>query len=146
MHKFCLKRMRLESRVRGCHDVFVVFAAPSSHRRLTRGGHALPKVSPGLPCPTLLCPAGRFRGSSPTARAACGSLLPLRTTHAVRLCIQPPPAPQRLLDLVSSRKNSLKRVMTSRHCHARKNVLHVPELTVACDVGCNCHCLTSIVR
>jgi hypothetical protein len=49
----------------------------------------------GLPCPTLLRPAGgaplkrpvvRFRGSPPTGQAACGHLLPFWTSHAIRLC------------------------------------------------------------
>ena len=49
----------------------------------------------GLPCPTLLRPAGvsplkrpydRFRGGPPTGQVACGCLLPLWTPNAVRLC------------------------------------------------------------
>jgi hypothetical protein len=45
----------------------------------------------GLPCPTLLNPAGR-----PALRAACGHLLPLWTPHAVRLCWVIDLAPLRL--------------------------------------------------
>jgi hypothetical protein len=54
--------------------------------RMARGDHGLPKVSPGLPCPTLLCPAG-----GPPLKNGCkaGSLrpssTPLHTPHAVRL-------------------------------------------------------------
>jgi hypothetical protein len=52
------------------------------------------KFHPGLPCPTLLRPAGwlslkqpydRFMGDPPTGWAACSRLLPLWTPHTVRL-------------------------------------------------------------
>jgi hypothetical protein len=52
---------------------------------MARGGHGLPKVSPGPPCPTLPRPAGRpplkrlygrFRGGPPTGRVAHGRLYP----------------------------------------------------------------------
>jgi hypothetical protein len=61
---------------------------------MARGGHRLPKVSPGPPCLTLLRPAGgpppkrpygHFRGSPPAGRAACSRLLPPWKPHAVRL-------------------------------------------------------------
>jgi hypothetical protein len=52
------------------------------HGRMARGGHGLPKVSSGLPCPTLLRSAGGpplkrsygcLRGDPPTGQTACGS-------------------------------------------------------------------------
>jgi hypothetical protein len=47
------------------------------------------KYEPGPPCPTLLLPTSmphsHFRGSLPEGRAACGHLLPLRTSHAISL-------------------------------------------------------------
>jgi hypothetical protein len=52
------------------------------------------KYHPGLPCPTLLQPAGGpplkrpygcFRDGPPTGQVACGCVLPLWTPHAVRL-------------------------------------------------------------
>jgi hypothetical protein len=52
------------------------------------------KLHLGLPCPTLLCPAGRpplkwpynsFRSGQPAGWAACGLLLPLCTPYVVRL-------------------------------------------------------------
>jgi hypothetical protein len=52
------------------------------HRRMTRGGHGLLKVSP---VPTMLY--GRFRSGLPAGRAAFGRLLPLWTPHAVSLCL-----------------------------------------------------------
>jgi hypothetical protein len=71
------------------------------HRRMARGGHGLPKVSPGLTMPnpytpcrratpeTALCPFQGWpahRDGPPTGRAACSRLLPLWTPHAVGLC------------------------------------------------------------
>jgi hypothetical protein len=64
------------------------------HGRMERGGHGLPKVSPGPAISTLLRPVGgpplkqpygRFRGGPPAGRAACGCLPPLWTPHAVHL-------------------------------------------------------------
>jgi hypothetical protein len=40
---------------------------------------------PDPPCPTLLCPYGRFRGGMPAGHVACGCLLPLWTPHVVHL-------------------------------------------------------------
>jgi hypothetical protein len=39
----------------------------------------------GLPCPTLLCPAGRPPLKRPARWAACSRLLPFWTPHVVRL-------------------------------------------------------------
>jgi hypothetical protein len=59
---------------------------------MARVGHGLPKITPGLPCPTLLRlasgspqkrPHDHCRGSLPAGRAACSHLLPLRTPHPV---------------------------------------------------------------
>jgi hypothetical protein len=56
-----------------------------------------PKLHLGLPCPTLLGPAGRpplkqayscFKGGPPAGWAACDHLLPFWTPHAVHLWIQ----------------------------------------------------------
>jgi hypothetical protein len=55
------------------------------------------KFHSGLPCPTLLRPAGRqplkriyshFRGGLPTGWAACSHLLPIWTPAALYLCFQ----------------------------------------------------------
>jgi hypothetical protein len=90
--------------------------SPWRHGRMRRGGHGLPKVSPGpamsypwwtlgkpfpdtlggpvgdpwqtLGRPPLKQTYGRFRGGLPTGRVACSCLLPLWTHHALRLCIQ----------------------------------------------------------
>jgi hypothetical protein len=57
----------------------------SRRGRMARGGHGLPKVSLG---PAMPDPYGRFRGDLPaTGRTACSRLLPVRTPHAVRLCM-----------------------------------------------------------
>jgi hypothetical protein len=54
-----------------------------------------PKFHPNPPCPTLLRPVGgpspkqpfgRFRGGPPVGQAAFGRLIPLWTSHAIRLC------------------------------------------------------------
>jgi hypothetical protein len=61
---------------------------------MAKGGHGFPKVSPGPPCPTFLCPAsgpppkqpdGRFRGGPPAGRAACSHLPSLQAPRVVRL-------------------------------------------------------------
>jgi hypothetical protein len=61
---------------------------------MARGGHGLPKVSPGpaMPYPSTPCgqpplkqPHSRFRGCPPCGQAACIHFLPLWTPHAVRL-------------------------------------------------------------
>jgi hypothetical protein len=76
--------------------VFIPETRVSTHRHMATGGHGLPKVSPGPPCPTFLRPAGGpplkwsyncFRAALPAGHAACGRLLPLWTPHAVRLCL-----------------------------------------------------------
>jgi hypothetical protein len=67
----------------------------SSHGRMARGGHGLPKVSPWPAMPYPSRPAGGpplkrfygcFRGRPPTKQAACNRLLPFWTPHAVRQC------------------------------------------------------------
>jgi hypothetical protein len=64
-----------------------------SHRRITRGGQGLPKVSLGPAMPygqarPVGGPYGRFRGSPPARRVACGLLLPPWTPHTVRLWLE----------------------------------------------------------
>jgi hypothetical protein len=58
----------------------------SGHGRTARGGHGLPKVSFGPPCPTLKRPAGGpllkqpdgcFRGGPPIRRVALAIFFPL---------------------------------------------------------------------
>jgi hypothetical protein len=79
-----------------CHQTGIFCLCPkcghsdplSLHRRIARGGHGLPKVSPGLPCVTLLRPAGRpplkqpygyFRGDRPIGQASAAVFNPLDT-------------------------------------------------------------------
>jgi hypothetical protein len=58
---------------------------------MSRGGHGLPKVSPGpvMPYPSRSCggatPYNRFRGGSPTRQVTYVRLLSLWTPHAVRV-------------------------------------------------------------
>jgi hypothetical protein len=77
------------------------------------------KFHPGPPYRTLLRPAGgpplkwpngRFRGSPPVGRAACGHLLPLWTLHAVRLCAESHSISRRLAH------NGLKWVQLETKC------------------------------
>jgi hypothetical protein len=63
-----------------------------NHGRMVRGGHGLPKVSPGptmtypsTPWPPLKRPYSLFKGGQPAGRAASDHLLPLWTPHAERL-------------------------------------------------------------
>jgi hypothetical protein len=62
--------------VKPCHAGHVTCL----HGRMARGGHGFPKVSPG---PAMSYPYGLMTVSG----ATCGHLLPLWTTHAVRLCV-----------------------------------------------------------
>jgi hypothetical protein len=61
---------------------------------MARGGHGLPKVSPGpaMLYPSTPCgwvtPYSRFRGGPPTGWVACGHLLPPWIPHAVRQCLR----------------------------------------------------------
>jgi hypothetical protein len=67
----------------------------SSHGRMGKSGHGLPKVSPGpaMPYPSVPCvrpplkqSPGHFRGGSTAGRTACGHLLaPLDTPRRTPL-------------------------------------------------------------
>jgi hypothetical protein len=57
-----------------------------NHGRMARGGHGIPKVSPGPAMPDPSTPCGQtFRGGSPAGRVACGRLLPFGTPYAYDL-------------------------------------------------------------
>jgi hypothetical protein len=72
--------------------------SPFCHGRRSMGGHGLPKVSTGPAMPYPSPPCGRatpdtalrqFQGKPTHRAAACGHLLPLRISHAVRLWPSP---------------------------------------------------------